>query len=197
MCWGPQTIPCLLHDWWLSLWELLGIQVIWDCFPSYVVAIPFSFFNPSPNSFLPIPDLMSNGWEKYLHLPQPAACRAFQRVAMLGSCQHIIASVWVSGIGSSTWDGSQFGPTIGPPFLQLLSYFCPYSSFRQDQFGVRNFDCEVGNTILPLEVLTIYWRWTLGVPSSQCWAFWLRSLPLGPESLSPPLWYFPEGLCTF
>ena len=98
MCWGPQTIPCLLHDWWLSLWELLGIQVIWDCFPSYVVAIPFSFFNPSPNSTLPIPDLMSNGWEKYLHLPQPAACRAFQRMAMLGSCQHIIASVWVSGI---------------------------------------------------------------------------------------------------
>ena len=140
---------------------------------------------------------MSNGWEKYLHLPQPAACRAFQRMAMLGSCQHIIASVWVSGIGSSTWDGSQFGPTIGPPFLQLLSYFCPYSSFRQDQFGVRNFDCEVGNTILPLEVLTIYWRWTLWVPSSQCWAFWLRSLPLGPESLSPPLWYFPEGPCTF
>jgi hypothetical protein len=31
-----------------------------------------------------------------------------------------------------------------------------------------------------------YWRWTLLIPTLHCWAFHLRSLPLSPESLSPP-----------
>ena len=41
-----------------------------------------------------------------------------------------------------------------------------------------------GNPIPAVYALTFYWRWTLQVPSPHCWAFYLRSLLLGPESLS-------------
>ena len=50
MCQGPRTSLCMLFGCWLSLWELPGVQVSWYCWSSYGVAIPFSSFNPSPNS---------------------------------------------------------------------------------------------------------------------------------------------------
>ena len=37
-----------------------------------------------------------------------------------------------------------------------------------------------------LDALSFSWRWVLQVPSLHCRAFHLRSLPLNPESLSPP-----------
>ena len=37
-----------------------------------------------------------------------------------------------------------------------------------------------------LDALSSCWRWALQVPSPHCRAFHLRSLPLSPESLSPP-----------
>ena len=42
MCQGPQTRPCMciLFGWWLSLWELPGVQVSGHCCSSYVVAVP-------------------------------------------------------------------------------------------------------------------------------------------------------------
>jgi hypothetical protein len=36
------------------------------------------------------------------------------------------------------------------------------------------------------DTLSSCWRWALKVPSPYCLAFHLRSLPLSPESLSPP-----------
>ena len=105
-------------------------------------------------------------------------------------CKHIIASVIVSGLGALSWDRVQVGPGIGLPFLQSLLYFCPCSSFRQQQFWVRNFDCEL-DLLPPLEALSIYWRWILRVLSPYHWAFWLSSPPLNPESFSlPESWYF-------
>ena len=37
-----------------------------------------------------------------------------------------------------------------------------------------------------LDALSSCWRWALLVPSPYSWALHLRSLALGPESLSPP-----------
>ena len=38
----------------------------------------------------------------------------------------------------------------------------------------------------PLGVMSIYGRWSLQVPSPYCGAFWLRSSPLTPRSVSHP-----------
>jgi hypothetical protein len=40
----------MLIGWWLSLWELPGVQVSWDCCFSYGVAVFFSIIHPTPNS---------------------------------------------------------------------------------------------------------------------------------------------------
>ena len=107
-------------------------------------------------------------------------------------CKHIIASI-MSGLSALPGDGSQVGTVIGPSYLQSFLHFCPCSSFRQENFWVRNFDYGLVNPVPLLEALSIYWRQTLLVLSPHCWAFWLRSASLSPESLSPSR-YFLEGL---
>ena len=60
--WSTWTSPCTLFGWWLSLWELPGVQVSWYCCSSSEVALPFTSFNSSPN----FPTLhhrpQSSGW---------------------------------------------------------------------------------------------------------------------------------------
>jgi hypothetical protein len=52
--------------------------------------------------------------------------------AHLGISNSIMFGVW-------RWDGSQGGAVSGLSFLQyLLNFFCPYISFRQEQFWVKN-----------------------------------------------------------
>ena len=46
---GRHIIWCVLLGWWSSVWEISGIQVSWDCWSSYRVAI-LSFFQLFPNS---------------------------------------------------------------------------------------------------------------------------------------------------
>jgi hypothetical protein len=48
-------------------------------------------------------------------------------------------SVAVSGTGSCPWDGSQVGPVIDWPFLQVLLRICFCTSRRQDTFWVESF----------------------------------------------------------
>ena len=94
------------------------------CCSSCGVAIPFSSFNPSPNSSIGVPDLSPMVSCKYLHLAQSAAGRASQRRAMLGSClqaQHGISNS--IKVDAWPWDGSQFGPVTDLPFLQPLFLF--------------------------------------------------------------------------
>ena len=113
-------------------------------------------------------------------------------------CKHIIASI-MSGLSALPGDGSQVGTVIGPSYLQSFLHFCPCSSFRQENFWVRNFDYGLVNPVPLLEALSIYWRWSLRIPSPQCWAFWLR-LPPPPRVLrvshSLGLWSFLEGSPT-
>jgi hypothetical protein len=85
MCQEPQTSLCVLPVCWLSLLEIPGFWISWDCWSSYVVALPFSFFKPSPNSTIGIPDYSAMVECKYLALNQFAAGRASHRTAMLSS----------------------------------------------------------------------------------------------------------------
>jgi len=95
-----------------------------------------------------------------------------------------MASIIESGFGAHPWIGSQVGPITGWPFLQSLLHFCPWISFKQEQFWVKSL--KVGWWPLAFTGGPIYWRWPLQVPFLHCWAFWLRSSPLSPGRLSHP-----------
>ena len=47
MCWGSHISWCMLPGWWLSIWEISGVQVSWDCWSSYRVSLVLSFFHLS------------------------------------------------------------------------------------------------------------------------------------------------------
>jgi hypothetical protein len=151
--WGRVSSdqPAYALGWWLSFWELPGVQVSWYCWSSYGVAIPFITFTPFPNSSIGVPKLSPMLGRKYLQLSQSAAGRASHRSAMPGSC----LQAQVSGIGACSWDGSQVGPITAWPFHQSLFHFCPCISFRQEQFGVKKIWRWVGYPILSLGVVCL------------------------------------------
>ena len=76
---------------------------------------------------------------KYLHLSQSAAGRASQRTAMPGSCLQAHQSisncirVWCP---SMRWIPSWTGHWMAFPSVSL--HFCSCSSFRQEQFWIKN-----------------------------------------------------------
>ena len=80
-----QPMYCCLVDGSLDLWDLLRVQVSWDCWSFYGDPLPFSFFNPSPNTSIGVPDLSSKVVYKYLFLSQSTACWTFQGTTMLDS----------------------------------------------------------------------------------------------------------------
>jgi hypothetical protein len=88
---GASDLTFYASAWWLCLLELPGVWVSWGCWSSYGVTLPFSFFNPSPNSTIGVPDLSPVVGCKHLHLPQSAAvgshmCRC--RVALTTAGHH-------------------------------------------------------------------------------------------------------------
>jgi hypothetical protein len=73
-CWGLHISWCMLPGWWSSVWEISGIQVNWDCWSSYRVALLLGFFQPFPKSTTGVSSFcLLFGW-KYLHLTLSAAC---------------------------------------------------------------------------------------------------------------------------
>ena len=97
------------------------------CCSSYGVAIPFSSFNPSPNSSIDLSGLSPMVGCKYLHLSQSVVVRTSQRTAMLHSClqaQHDICnSVRVSclhlGCIPNCNSHCVTFPSVSAPFLSL------------------------------------------------------------------------------
>ena len=87
---------------------------------------------------------------KYLHLSQSAACWVSWRTAMLGSCLGAHPSISDNDRPGASPSGSPVGLVTEPPFPQSLLHFCPYSSFRQEQFWVRVFDCGMATPSLTL-----------------------------------------------
>jgi hypothetical protein len=95
------------------------------------------------------------------------ACWAFQRAVMLGPFLWVLHRLGNSGLGTSRWAGSHFGPVAGPSFPQALLHFHPCSTFRQGQLWVRVL--TVGwQPHLSFDALSLCCRWALQVPSLQC-----------------------------
>ena len=57
--------------------------------------------------------------------------------------------------------------------------FVPAFPLDGDNSGLKIFRW-VSGSILPLGVMSIYWRWSLQVLSPCCWVFWLMSSQLCP-----------------
>jgi hypothetical protein len=47
MCWGPHISRWMLLGWWLSVWEILGVQVSWDSWSSHRFTLLLSFLQLS------------------------------------------------------------------------------------------------------------------------------------------------------
>ena len=74
-------------------------------------------------------------------------------------------------------------------WTSFLSCSSPFLPLQFLQIGIilgQSFWLWDGNSIPPLDVLSLHWRWALQVPPPHCRALHPRSLPLSPESLSPP-----------
>ena len=78
MCWGPHISWCMLPNWWLSIWEILGIRVSLDCWSSCRVAVLFSFFQLFPNSATWVSSFCPLVGYKYLHLTLTAVYWALE-----------------------------------------------------------------------------------------------------------------------
>jgi hypothetical protein len=50
MCKGPYISWCMLPGRWLSVWEISGVQVSWDCRSSHGITLLLSFFQLLLNS---------------------------------------------------------------------------------------------------------------------------------------------------
>jgi hypothetical protein len=159
MCWGSHISWCMLPGWWLSVREISRVQVSWDCWSSYGVALLLSFFQTFPNPTTGIPDFSPLAGCKYLCLSHSAACWAALRAVMLGFCLQGLHSLsnsvrpwslpfsWIP-IWACHWISFPLGSS---PFLFL-------QFFRQEQFWARVFDCGMATPSLHL---SFYWRWTL------------------------------------
>jgi hypothetical protein len=84
MCWGPHMSWFMLPGWWSCFWEILEVQVSWDWWSSYRVALLLTFFQFSPNSTTVITSFCPLVGCKYLHLTLSAAYCFFWRAVMIG-----------------------------------------------------------------------------------------------------------------
>jgi hypothetical protein len=153
----------MLCVWLSSVWKISGVQIKTA---GPLTGLPFSVLSAFPNSskFCPLVEC------KYLHLTISAAC-----------CEHSIASVIVSDLGTSPWAGSHFGPVDWAPLPQVL-HFCTLF-FQTEQGWVRALT-EGWKRLPSLDGLSFCWKWALHFPSHPCRAFHLMSLLLSPEGIS-------------
>jgi hypothetical protein len=84
----PWIPPCVLFDWWFSLWELwksgwMMLFFLWGC-------KCFSSSSLSLNSYIGVPRLSQMVGCKHPHLYWSGYGRASQRTAKLGSCHQVL-----------------------------------------------------------------------------------------------------------
>jgi hypothetical protein len=99
----------------VQCWEISGVQINWDCCSTYRFSLLLSFFQSFPNSTIGVSSFCPLIGYKYLHLTLSAACWVFQRVVRIAPFLCVLHSLSniVSGLGTSPWAGSHFGPVAG------------------------------------------------------------------------------------
>jgi hypothetical protein len=96
---------------WSSVWEISGVQINWDCWPSCWIALLLSFFQSFPNSTTGVRFFCPLVGYNYLPLTLSAACWGFRRAIMIDPF------LWAFHSFSNSvrpwdhpWTGSLFGP---------------------------------------------------------------------------------------
>jgi hypothetical protein len=74
VCWWPYISCCMLPGLWSSVWVISGVQIIWDCWSSYMGALLLSFFQSFPNSTTGVSCFCPLVGCNYLPLTLSAAC---------------------------------------------------------------------------------------------------------------------------
>ena len=92
----------------------------------------------------------------------------------------------MSGLRAYPWATHHFGPIPRRSLPQVPLHFHPCLSFRQEQLWVRVVTLGCPSPSSSFDALSSCWSWALYVPTTYCWAFYLRSVLLSPESLSLP-----------
>ena len=92
MCWELHISWCNLPDWWSSAWEILEVQVNWDCWSSYRFSL-LSFFQLFPNSTTGVSSFCPLVGCKYLYLTLSVACWVFWRAVMIGPFVWVLHSL--------------------------------------------------------------------------------------------------------
>jgi hypothetical protein len=147
---------------WLSVQETSGIQVGWDCWSFYGVTLLLNFFQTFPKS--------TTGGMTSVHWLELSICICLNQLlvnlsegrrASILPCKHSIASIIVLSLGApfemnsklgwsleclshEVWTPKSLAPKwTNEPKMEFLLHFCPWSSFIQEQFWVRVFDCGI------------------------------------------------------
>jgi hypothetical protein len=115
----------------------LGVLVIW-CFFNQV-AIPFSFFSPSPSSSIGVPGLRVIA-QSDISIGQTLTDPLRKELYQASVSKSFLASAIVSGFGVCGWDGSLGGAVSWWLFLQSLFHSLSFISFRQEQFWLKIFE---------------------------------------------------------
>ena len=177
MCWEPHISWYMLPGWWSSVWEILGVQVNWDCWSSYRVALLLIFFQLFPYSTTGVCSFCPLVGCKYLHLTYSAACWIFQRTVMIGpflwALHNLSNSIRSLGLPIS-WI-----PLWACHWIFFSSGSSPFPSLKFFPTGTimgQSFDCGIATPSLtwcPVFLLEVGKCVFLKMTGSHC-SFWKK-----------------------
>jgi hypothetical protein len=142
MCWGLHISWCMLPGWWSSVWEILGVQISWNCWSSYRAALLLRFFQLFPNSATGVSCFCPLVRCKYPRLTLSAACWVFWGTVMIGPFLWVFHSLSNS---VSPWGlPLSWVPLWACHWTLLSSGFSPFQSLQLFQTGTimgQSLDC--------------------------------------------------------
>ena len=147
----------------------------WYCCSSYGVAIPFSSFCISPNSYTE--ELRLNPMVGCISicLSQEMAGPFRGKTYPAPVCKHILASANMWGFDGCWWHESHKGVNSGWPIIQpLFHFFVPIFPLDRNKSGLK-FLRKLGDSIPQLRAVPLYCMWSLKVLSPCHCVLWLMS----------------------
>jgi hypothetical protein len=133
VCWVPHISWCMLLGWWSSVWEISGVQVNWDCWSTYRVALLLSLFQLFPNSTTGVSSVCPLVGFKYLYLTLSSACWVFQRAVMIGP--FFVSTPQSQALVPPLEQDLTLGLFLDLLFLRLLSISIPAVLSDRNNYG--------------------------------------------------------------